>query len=89
MHEIGLLRDVIEKIQQVALENNAEQVTKVTLELGALAHISADHLREHFEEWVRGTMIEPAELIIHELTDSQHPHAQEIILRDIEVAVPE
>ena len=89
MHEMSLLKDVIAKIQRVALEHDAQKVTGVTLELGALAHISADHLREHFEEAVRGTMIEAADLTIHELGDSNHPHAQEIVLRDIQVAVPE
>jgi len=89
MHEMTLLRDVVQKIHQVARVNRAERVTKVTLKLGALAHISADHLREHFEEAVAGSMIEDAELVIIEPGDPEDPNAQEIILQDVEVAVSE
>ena len=87
MHEMTLLKDVVQKIMQVAEINEAVAVTEVRLQLGALAHISADHLREHFEHAVAGSLIEGASLIIEEQTDPEHPEAQEIVLRDVQVAV--
>lgn len=86
MHEMTLLRDIFRKIDEVAKANDAERVVAVTLELGCLAHISADHLREHFEHESVGQVCEGARLMINETKDPNHPHAQEIILRDLEIA---
>lgn len=86
MHEMTLLRDIFQKIDQVATANQATRVVGVRLELGAMAHISPDHLREHFEEAAAGTMVEGAKLQIDENPDPNDPNAQEIILRDLEVA---
>ncbi|MDJ0836181.1 MAG: hydrogenase maturation nickel metallochaperone HypA [Acidobacteriota bacterium] len=85
MHEMTLLRDIFRKIGEVAETNGAERVVAVTLELGAMAHISADHLREHFTHESVGGVAEGARLTIIENPDPNDPNAQEIILRDIEI----
>ncbi|RKX26328.1 MAG: hydrogenase maturation nickel metallochaperone HypA [Candidatus Zixiibacteriota bacterium] len=86
MHEFSLLHDLLEKIEVVAEENGSDQVIGVKVRLGALAHISPSHLREHFDHAVVGTVAEGARLDIEELKDEHDPHAQEIILDSIEVA---
>jgi hydrogenase nickel incorporation protein HypA/HybF len=56
----------------------------VTLRLGILAHVSADHLREHFLRASRGTAVEGARLAIEVVTDLADRQAQEILLDRVE-----
>lgn len=86
MHEFSLLKDLLHKINIIAEENNSDKVIGVKVKLGALAHISPDHFREHFDQAVIGTFAEGAKLKIETLTDMSDPHAQEIILDSVEVA---
>jgi len=86
MHEFSLLNDLLQKIKSVAQENGSDQVVGVRVKLGALAHISPSHLREHFDQAVVGTVAEGARLDIEELQDQRDPHAQEIILDSVEIA---
>ena len=85
MHEFSLLADLFKKIEAVAREHGADRATNVRIQLGALAHISAGHLREHFDAAKVGTAAEHAELEIF-LTEEEHPQAQEIILESLELA---
>ena len=85
MHELSLLRDLIGKIDRVAHAEGASHVQRVTVRIGALAHISADHFRTHFEAASIGRAAEGAELHIQTLTDKHDPLAQEIVLQSIEV----
>ena len=86
MHEFSLLKDLLQKIESVAQENRSDQVVGVRVKLGALAHISPSHLREHFDHAVVGTVAEGARLDIEELQDERDPHAQKIILDTVEIA---
>ena len=85
MHELGLLRGLMKRIDSIADENQAESVTCVRVRIGALAHISGDHFREHFEQAARNTRAQDARLEVVELTDTTHPDAQEIVLDSIDV----
>ena len=84
MHEFSLLADLFRKIETIVSENQAHQATRVTVQLGALAHISPEHLREHFNQAKSGTSAENAELEVT-LTDEHDPQAQDIVLRSLEV----
>ena len=84
-HEFSLINDLLRKIKVVADEQGSKKIVSVRLKLGALAHISADHLREHFEEAARGTMAERAQLEITVSTDETEPHAQDILLESVEI----
>lgn len=86
-HELSLLADLLRKIQSVSHEHGDRPVRSVTLRLGALAHISPDHLRGHFERAVCGTQAEGSALTIHSVSDPQDPHAQDIMLESVELAV--
>lgn len=85
MHEIHLINDLMKKITTLATDNQAKGISKVTVQLGALSHISGDHFREHFEEAAAGTIAEKAALEIIEAKDIHAPDAQDILLKDIEV----
>lgn len=86
MHELSLMRDLFNKIQQIAAQHQAQRVTKVHIELGALAHISADHFKEHFDELRQDSVAEHAELVITKNPDIHDPKAQDISLLSIDVA---
>ncbi len=85
-HELSLMNDLLRKIKIVADAQGTQKIVGVRLKLGALAHISADHLREHFEEAARGTMAQGAQLEIIVSTDETEPHAQDILLESVEIS---
>jgi hydrogenase nickel incorporation protein HypA/HybF len=86
MHEFSLINDLMRKITKIAAEQKSAKVTGVTVRLGALAHISADHFREHFEHAARGTVAESAKLHVLTSTDEADPRAQDILLESVDVA---
>jgi hydrogenase nickel incorporation protein HypA/HybF len=85
MHEHFLLNDLITKIEKIAREYEADHVLGIKVKLGALSNISADHLKMHFEEAVKGTVAERADLKIEQLTDKTDPCAQDILLDSVEI----
>ncbi len=86
MHELSLLKNLLRKIEDIARENGSDRVVAVVVKLGALAHISPEHLREHFETAIAGTIIEGADLQIELGADINDEHAQEIMLASVELA---
>ncbi len=85
MHEFSLIKDLMRKIAVLAAEQGAAKVTGVRVKLGALAHISPDHFREHFEDAAIGTVAEGAQLVVDLNPDETDPHAQDILLDSVEV----
>lgn len=85
MHEFSMINSLLNKVKQIATDNDAQSVSSVNVRIGALAHISADHFREHFIAGSRGTIMESAELVIEESADTDDPEAQSILLISIGV----
>ena len=85
MHERSLMRRLIAQIEHVAATHGARRVTGVAVRVGALAHMSEAHFREHFEEAARGTIAEGATLRVEVDTDPAAPGADGILLRAVEV----
>jgi len=88
MHETGMVRDLVRKIVQTAQEAGAEGVNDVHVWMGALVPFSEAHLRDHFEEEVRGTPAEGAVLHIQVSDDVGSENAQQVILRRIGLRLP-
>ncbi|HLX62963.1 MAG TPA: hydrogenase/urease maturation nickel metallochaperone HypA [Planctomycetota bacterium] len=88
MHEFSLINDLMRKIEEIARANQAAKVSGVKVKLGAMAHISADHFREHFEHAATGTVADGATLEI-ECGAENDPQAQDIILLSVNVDEPE
>lgn len=86
MHEIHLLKDLLKKVESIAAENHASKVSEVRIKLGALSHISPEHLKEHFLRESEGGIAEGAKLVVIEDTDQNSPQAMDILLDSIEVA---
>lgn len=68
VHERSLIADLMRKIAAIAREESARKVISVKVQLGALCHLSAPHLREHFAQAAGGTVAEGARLDIEVLT---------------------
>jgi hydrogenase nickel incorporation protein HypA/HybF len=85
MHELSLMVDLQRKLDAIAREQHPAKIIDVTIKLGALAHVSAQHLREHFVRACQGTPLEGARLQIDLGTDMSDPHAQDILLDRVEV----
>ena len=86
MHEHSLIQNLIHKILSLAEKEEAAQVTKVSVTLGALSHMSAEHFKEHFDLAAKGTIAENAKLETELSQDIHDPDAQAILLRSIDVS---
>ena len=86
MHELSLLADLMRRVESIAAGEKACRVLEVKVRLGALAHISPEHLRDHFARAARGTVAEDARLRVEASDDVGDPHAQEILLESVTVA---
>ena len=86
MHELTLVADLMRKVESIAAGERAPRVLAVTVKLGALAHISPEHFRDHFVQAARGTVAEDARLSVELSEDAGDPHAQEILLESVTVA---
>ncbi len=86
MHELSLMNSLFHKIEEIAVKSKAKTVTKVHVKLGALAHISPDHFREHFDEMREKSIAKNAELVIISDHDIHDPQAQDITLLSIDVS---
>jgi hydrogenase nickel incorporation protein HypA/HybF len=84
MHEAGLMRDLMRKINDLAAAENASRVTGVTVWLGALSHMSPGHFQEHFDQAAAGTLAEGARIRCETSGDIADPNADGILLRSIE-----
>lgn len=85
MHEASLIAGLMLRIEEVARAGGARRVTGVSVRLGALGHISADHFAEHFARAAAGTIAEGARLDIAVSDDADDPAAADILLESVEI----
>ena len=86
MHEFSLMADLLNKIKTIAAEENATKIESVSIWMGALSHITPEHFEEHFIEGSSGSIVENAKLIIELSDDTEHPEAQQILLKSLDVS---
>ena len=87
MHETGIVRDLIHRLETVARDGGAERVSGVVVWLGALSQFSPEHFREHFDEEARGTIAEGAVLTIETSHDVAHPCAQDVMMQSVDLDI--
>jgi hydrogenase nickel incorporation protein HypA/HybF len=87
MHETGIVRDLIKRVEQVVCANDGTRAKVVYVRLGALSNISPEHLREHFDEETAGTSVAGAALVVAQSTDTGALGAQDVMLESVEVEV--
>ncbi len=83
MHEIHLLKDLINKLERIAEENDANRVTKIKLRCGALSHISPEYLRYHFMNMTKGRELFNDTHIEIEVMEEIDDHAYDILLESV------
>jgi hydrogenase nickel incorporation protein HypA/HybF len=89
MHERALMAELMSEIDQVARENGASRVTRISVRLGALSHFTAAHFREHFVDASGGTLAEGAEVDVVVEEDVHSPGAAGVVLESVEVELPD
>lgn len=89
MHETGIVRDLVRKLESVARDANAEAVSGVQVWLGALSQFSPGHFREHFEEEAAGTLAEGAVLDVLTSDDAGDPDALHVVIRSVDLEIRE
>lgn len=67
MHELSLLENVREILENHAVSQKFSKVTKVTLEIGKLSNVEPDALRFGFDVVMKDSLAENAELIISDI----------------------
>jgi hydrogenase nickel incorporation protein HypA/HybF len=87
MHETGLIRDLVRRLEAAARDAGAKKVSGVEVWLGALSQMSAEHFREHFEAETRGTIAEGALLTLDVSDEIDHPEAQSVMLQSVDLRV--
>jgi len=85
VHEMTTVRALCTQALEAANASGAAKVTAVNLKIGALSHLSAGHLREHFVAAAADSILEGARLDISIDEDASAVHAQEIELVSLEV----
>ncbi len=66
MHELRLVREVLEDVIRRGEEEGMRRVTRVYLRVGGLSEVDPGILRHFFTECTLGTILEGAELVIEE-----------------------
>jgi hydrogenase nickel incorporation protein HypA/HybF len=89
MHETGIVRDLVRRLETTARDAGAKRVSNVEIRLGALSQFSEDHFREHFVEEARGTLAEGANLKVETSEDVSDPNAQQVVLWSVDLEVPD
>ncbi|MGE0333993.1 MAG: hydrogenase/urease maturation nickel metallochaperone HypA [Gammaproteobacteria bacterium] len=87
MHEASLMANLMRRLDEIAKTEHARRVVGLSVWLGALSHISAEHVAEHFERAAAGTIAEGARLDVTVSDDARHADAQDIVLESVEVEI--
>lgn len=85
MHEASLIAGLMRRIDTVAKADGARRIVGVSVWIGALCHMSAEHFAEHFERASDGTIAAGARLDVTVSDDEHDMNAQDIVLRHVEV----
>lgn len=64
MHELSVCLSLMQQVESIARERNAEKVTCITLNVGPLSGVEPDLLRHAYPLAAAGTVAEDAELIM-------------------------
>jgi hydrogenase nickel incorporation protein HypA/HybF len=85
MHEHGVMRTLMRRIEETARAEKARRVVGVSVILGPLSHMTVEHFGEHFEQAAAGTIAEGATLHVSTSSDIRDPRAADVLLDGIEV----
>lgn len=64
MHEIKLVKELVEKALSVAQEKGAKKVKKIYVKIGKNSHLTPESFSHLFKEFSKATILEPAEIVV-------------------------
>ena len=67
MHELAICQSLMDQVESIALERNAQSVTSIIIAVGPLSGVEAPLLKNAYPLASVGTVAENAELIIQQL----------------------
>ena len=67
MHELSICQSLMTQVESIALEHKAQNVTSITVAVGALSGVDAELLKNAYPIASAGTVAENAELIVETL----------------------
>jgi hydrogenase nickel incorporation protein HypA/HybF len=87
MHEASLIANLMRRIEAVAKVERPRRIVAVSVWLGALSHMSAEHFAEHFARAAAGTVAEGARLDVTVSDDLCHANAQDLMIESVAVEI--
>lgn len=66
MHELGIMKDVLQTALRIAEQHNGKKVTKITLRVGVMSGIVPRFCTSMFEYIAKDTIAEGCEMIVEE-----------------------
>ena len=67
MHELAICQSLMEQVEGIAIERNAQSVTSIVIAMGPLSGVEVQLLKNAYPIASAGTIAEDAELIIEHL----------------------
>ncbi len=67
MHELGIVLQIVERIEAVAKENKLEEIQTLVLEIGELSSMIPRYVEACYPMAVEGTILEDTDLVIEVL----------------------
>ncbi|MDY3940210.1 MAG: hydrogenase maturation nickel metallochaperone HypA [Spirochaetia bacterium] len=65
MHELGLMAEIVDKIEAVAKENNVTEIGTLVLNIGEYSGVVPEYVEECYPAVIEGTLLEKTELKIN------------------------
>ena len=70
MHELGLLAEIVDKIEEVAKENNVTEIETLVLDVGEYSGVVPAYLEDCFPAVIEGTMLAKTKLKLNIISTS-------------------
>ena len=74
MHELGLLAEIVDKIEEVAKENNVTEIETLVLDVGEYSGVVPDYLEDCFPAVIEGTMLAKTKLKLNIIKGKAYCH---------------
>ena len=85
MHEEHLLRDLVEKVNEIARASPDATVLRARIWIGALSHLREEVLRDRWPQAAAGTPASEVELVVEASRDPSDPRAQQVVLTSVDL----
>lgn len=81
MHELNLVKELVEKALSIAKERQAKRVKKIFVKIGANSHLIPESFFHLFKEFSKTTILAPAEIVISQTQE------EGLILESLELEI--